>query len=72
MMDKEEGKIIGLAEIEAPDCPMCKEKTKRISGKTFDIEGPGMVGVLYDCKNERCKKQKREVEAFQLRAAGVL
>lgn len=64
--------IIDLLNIEAPDCAICEENTKRICGKTFDIEGPGMVGVLYDCDNKKCKNRKMNIELFQLIASGIL
>lgn len=40
-----------------PDCDSCKDPTKRIAGKTIDLEGPGKVGLLYDCDNIVCKRK---------------
>lgn len=45
-----------------PDCDSCKAPSKRIAGKTFDVEGPGKVGLLYDCDNIVCKR-KRDASA---------
>ena len=65
-------KIIDLIQIEPPDCACCEEKSKRVTGKTFDTEGPGKVGVIYDCENEHCKKRKQAIELFHLRVLGLL
>lgn len=56
-----DGGIVDLTDedfLMSPDCHSCVEPTKRVIGKTFDIEGPGMVGVLYECDNHRCKACK--------------
>ena len=56
-----EKNIVDLTEedfLMSPDCHICREPTKRPVGKTFDVEGPGRVGVLYDCDNLRCKTLK--------------
>lgn len=55
------GDLINLTDIDylmTPYCSTCQEKTKRVSGHTFDLEGPGQVGTLYDCKNQKCKRIK--------------
>lgn len=64
--------VTELSQIEAPDCSKCKETTRRAVGKTFDIEGPGMVGIIYDCDNEKCKILKEAIERYQLRAIGLI
>lgn len=64
--------VIELSQIEAPDCSKCKETTKRVIGKTFDIEGPGMVGIIYDCNNEKCKSRKEALELYQMRSIGAI
>ena len=54
-------KVIDLTDVDfllSPDCRTCQEPTKRATGKTFDLEGPGMVGVMYGCDNYRCKECK--------------
>ena len=54
-------KVINLTDVDfllSPDCRTCQEPTKRVTGKTFDLEGPGMVGVMYGCDNYRCKECK--------------
>ena len=28
--------------------------SKRTVGKTFDLDGPGQVGTMYDCENRAC------------------
>lgn len=63
--------LINLAEIEAPDCSKCLEETKTVCGKTFDVEGPGKVGTIYDCNNMRCRRKKNDIELFRLRRAGL-
>ena len=47
--------IITLGEF--ADCDTCQDVSKRVSGKTFDVEGPGKVGVIYDCDNKKCKRK---------------
>ena len=49
------------------DCASCKEPTKRVAAKTFDVEGPGMPGVIYDCDNRPCKARRNTVGAYILR-----
>lgn len=54
-------KVIDLTDVDfllSPDCRTCQEPTKRVTGKTFDLEGHGMVGVMYGCDNYRCKECK--------------
>ena len=47
--------IVPLGEI--PDCETCQDISKRVIGKTIDLEGPGKVGAVYDCDNRECKKK---------------
>lgn len=49
------------------DCKSCKEPTKRVAGRTFDIEGPGVPGVIYDCDNNPCKRRNSTIAAFVMR-----
>ena len=56
-----DGNIVDLTDedfLMSPVCHTCTEPTKRVIGKNFDIEGPGMVGVLYGCDNCHCRKIK--------------
>ena len=49
------GVIIDLSALALPDCEECDEPSRRIVGKTFDVEGPGRVGRLYRCdRPEKC------------------
>ena len=47
--------IIHLGDL--PDCEKCTHPSKRIIGKTIDLEGPGKVGAVYDCDNLPCKRK---------------
>lgn len=51
------------------DCKSCKEPTKRVSGRTFDIDGPGVPGVIYDCDNRPCKSRNNAIASFVMRRA---
>lgn len=51
------------------DCKSCKEPTKRVAGSTFDIEGPGVPGVIYDCDNRPCKSRNSKIADFVMRRA---
>ena len=46
--------LIDLTSDDFPECESCNEPTKRIAGKTFDIDGPGQVGTMYHCDNRAC------------------
>lgn len=61
--------MIDLLKYEGPDCSKCKESTKKIIGKTFDVEGAGMIGNIYMCDNKKCRKRKEAIEIYQLRLA---
>ena len=50
----------------SPSCEHCEEPTKRITGRTFDVEGPGMIGKAYACDNRRCKRLKDLKGAYLL------
>lgn len=50
--------LIDLTSDDFPECESCNEPTKRIVGKTFDIDGPGKVGTMYDCDNRACNALK--------------
>lgn len=60
--------VIDLMDFENPDCASCEEPTKRVSAKTFDVEGPGRVGVIYDCDNRQCKSIKNAKGVFLMRS----
>lgn len=66
--------VIDLTDIDylmQPYCSTCDEKTKRITARTFDLEGPGQVGTLYDCKNKQCKRIKDLKARYLLRSEVV-
>ena len=46
--------LIDLTSDDFPECESCNEPTKRIVGKTFDLDGPGQVGTMYNCDNRAC------------------
>lgn len=46
--------LIDLTSDDFPECESCNEPTKRIVGKTFDMDGPGKVGAMYHCDNRAC------------------
>ena len=60
--------IIDLNEIDLPDCKACTDPTKRISGHTFDVEGPGVIGTCYSCENRRCRNKWNEIAKYIMRA----
>ena len=49
------GKLIDLTSDDFPECETCNEPTKRVTGKSFDLDGPGQVGTTYWCKNRACQ-----------------
>lgn len=61
-------KIVDLNEIDLPDCKACTDSTKRISGHTMDVEGPGIPGMLYSCENRRCRDKWNEIAKYIMRA----
>lgn len=48
------GELIDLTDDDFPECESCDEPTKRIAGKTFDLDGPGQVGMMFHCENRAC------------------
>ena len=48
------GELIDLTSDDFPECKDCPEPSKRVIGKTFDLEGRGQVGSLYHCENKQC------------------
>ena len=56
--------VVDLTDFENPDCKGCNDPTKYIAGKTFDIEGPGRVGVMYACENSRCRAIRNAKNLF--------
>lgn len=59
--------IVDLNTIGLPDCKSCTDPTKRISGYTMDVEGPGMPGVCYSCKNRQCRNKWNEIAKYIMR-----
>lgn len=57
--------IIQLGDL--PDCEKCTDPSKRIVGKTIDLEGPGKVGAFYDCDNLPCKRKYNTHASYILR-----
>lgn len=49
------------------DCETCNDPTKRVAGKTFDVEGPGKVWVIYTCDNSRCKRKQNAIASYVIR-----
>lgn len=60
-------KIVDLNKTNLPDCKACTDATKRISAHTMDLEGPGIPGVLYSCKNRRCRAKRNEIAKYIMR-----
>ena len=46
--------LIDLTSDDFQECESCNEPTRRIVGKTFDMDGHGKVGTMYDCDNRAC------------------
>lgn len=60
--------LIDLTSDDFPECESCNEPTKRIVGKTFDIDGPGKVGTMYDCDNRACNALKQaKIQAWNVK-----
>lgn len=60
--------IIDLTDFDTPDCKRCKDPTKRVAAKTFDVEGPGKVGVIYTCDNRKCRSVRQAKDLFLIRS----
>jgi len=60
--------IIDLTDFDTPDCKICTDPTKRVSSRTFDVEGPGRVGVIYTCENKTCRTIRQAKNLFLLRS----
>ena len=56
--------IVDLNKIDLPDCKACTDPTKRVLGRTMDMEGPGIPGALYVCKNRRCRDRQDEIVKY--------
>lgn len=57
-MAREEAPVAEIIQLgDLPDCEKCTEPSKRICGRTIDLEGPGKAGVVYDCDNLPCKRK---------------
>jgi hypothetical protein len=50
------------------DCDECKDPTKKEAGKAFDIAGPGICSVVWDCDNEACKRKQNIHVSYLLRS----
>lgn len=48
------GDLIDLTPDDFPECETCNEPSKRETGKTFDLDGPGKIGTMYHCENRAC------------------
>lgn len=59
--------IITLGEL--PNCETCQDVSKRVIGKTIDLEGPGKVGMVYDCDNQECKRKNNAHMSYIIREA---
>lgn len=49
------------------DCETCKEPTKHVFSRAFDIDGPGRVSVIYDCDNRCCKAKQNAIASYIIR-----
>jgi len=56
--------IIDLGNLELPDCESCRDPSKRILGRTMDLEGTGVPGVLYRCDNRKCRSRYNAIGNF--------
>ena len=56
--------VVDLMDFENPDCKGCTDKTKRICGKTFDIDGPGKIGAIFTCENRSCRAIREAKNLF--------
>lgn len=56
--------IIDLDDLEFPECEKCRDPSKRILGRTMDLDGPGMPGVLYQCDNKKCRGKRYAIGNF--------
>lgn len=65
-------KLIVLSDLEIPDCEKCAEKTKKIIAKTFDVEGPGIVGNIYSCYKKSCRAKKNVIALYHLRSRNLI
>lgn len=46
-------RILDLSKLELPNCEKCTSPSKKLIGRTMDVEGPGKAGVLFDCHNKK-------------------
>ena len=60
-------KVIDLTNYDSPNCKLCADQTKRITGMVFDAEGPGITTAIYTCKNRKCRKIRNVKDMFLLR-----
>lgn len=60
-------KVIDLTNYDSPDCKLCADQTKRITGMVFDAEGSGITTAIYTCKNRKCRKIRNVKDMFLLR-----
>lgn len=67
MESKASEKVVDLTDFEHPDCKACQDPTKRVAAKTFDLEGPGQVGVIYTCENMPCRRVRNAKDLFLIR-----
>lgn len=64
--------LIDMTSDDFPECENCNEPTKRIVGKTFDVDGPGQVGTMYDCDNGACNALRQaKIRAWNANEPGL-
>lgn len=64
--------MIDLTSDDFPECENCNEATKRIVGKTFDVDGPGQAGTMYDCDNGACNALRQaKIRAWNANEPGL-
>ena len=49
------------------DCETCKEPTKRVFFRAFDIDGPGRISTVYTCDNKPCKAKQYSIASYIIR-----
>ena len=66
------GDLIDLTSDDFPECETCNEPSKRTVGKTFDLDGPGKVGTMYDCDNRACNALRlAKIRAWEVDGPGL-
>lgn len=60
-------RIVDLSKLELPNCEKCNSPSKKLIGRTMDVEGPGKAGVLFDCHNKKCRARRHEIGRFIVR-----